>query len=126
MRKKIIILSCIFVIKIYTMENSRELTHIAALLDIIESETTYPNPDAPYRIDATCNKLLACSRVTVAKKWSLSCSQATAAKLVANSKKVMEQYDATSLQVSSQMLYIQAQLIFLAVSSVDEKIKLLK
>jgi hypothetical protein len=127
MRNIIIILICLIVIKNYNMEpNSRELAHIDALLDIIEAETTYPNPDAPYRIHAACNKLMACSRVNVAKKWKFSCARANAAKLVFNSKKVMGKYNGTSLETSSQMLYIQAQEIFLAVTLIDEKISLLK
>ena len=127
MRKIIIVLMCLFVIKNYTMENnSQELKRITILLDYIEGETTAPNPDAPYRIATASNLLLACSRITVASKWSQSCARANANKLVANSKKVMEKHDGTVLQVSSQMLYIYAEQIRSAIDLIDEKIKLLK
>lgn len=106
--------------------NSRELAHIDALLDIIEAETTYPNPDAPYRINAAGDKLIAFSRISVAQQWQKSCARLYATKLVANSKKVMDKYDGTHLQASSQMLYIQAEQIRSAVDLLDEKIKLLK
>ncbi|CAN5180691.1 hypothetical protein BH09DEP1_BH09DEP1_1910 [soil metagenome] len=129
---------CLVFITIQGMEKgSRELKQttcfeseitkkIDALLYIIESETTYPNPDAPYRIDAAGYKLLVFSYKIVAQKWTQSCANSNAMKLVANSKKVMKKHNGTSLEVSGQMLYMQAELISLAICGLNEKIKLLK
>lgn len=122
---------CILLIVIIVIQKNAGMvsdtskSSIDALLYTIESESTYPNPDAPYRIDSAGSQLITYSLDYVTQRWQNSSARSNASKLVTNSKKVMDEKWGTDLEMSGQMLYIQAELIRCAIDLIDEKIKLL-